>query len=106
MLLSVAKDANLNNRSKTTHYAQNYPAHYAHTVSSQLFYSLPFVLFFQNSPNKVSRLLFILVRVSTGHAHFSNDEIHISWVPMRHSTVFFSCRAPENLTRKAGFEVC
>jgi len=38
-----------------------------------------------------------------GHAHFSNDKIRISRVPVRPSTVFFSCRTP---TRKAGLEVC
>ena len=26
--------------------------------------------------------------------------------PMRPSALFFSCRMPENLTRKAGFKVC
>jgi len=41
-----------------------------------------------------------------GHVHFSNSEIHIFWVPMRPGTVFFSCRMPEKLTRKAGLKVC
>ena len=91
MLVSVAKDAYLSNHSKTTHYAQNY---------------LPIVLFFQNFLNKASRLLFIFIRVSMGHTHFSNNKIHISWVPVKPSTVFFSCRMPENSTRKAGLKVC
>ena len=41
-----------------------------------------------------------------GHAHFLNGEIHISWVPMKPSTVFFSCTKPAKSTRKAGLEVC
>jgi len=81
MLLSVAKDVYLDNRSKTTHYAQN--------CLLNCFIVCLLYYFFQNSPNKASGLLFIFVRVSMGHAHFSNDEMHISWVPMRPSTVFF-----------------
>ena len=49
---------------------------------------------------------FHFFRISTGHAHFLNGEICISWVPMKPSTVFFSCTAPEKSTRKAGLEVC
>ena len=75
-LLSVAKDAYSNNRSKSTLHTE---------LSSQLFYSLSLVLFFRNSSNKASSLLFIFAYVSTGHTHFSN-------VPMRSSTVFLSCR--------------
>jgi len=41
-----------------------------------------------------------------GHAHFTNDEIHIPCRPMRPSTLFFGCKTPEKSTRKAGFEVC
>ena len=41
-----------------------------------------------------------------GHVHFLNDKICISWVPMKPSTVFFSCRTPEKSTKKAGLEVC
>ena len=93
-LLSVAKDVYLNNRSKTTYYTQKY------------LLNCFIVCLLYNSPNKASGLLFIFVRVSTDHARFSNDEIRISWVPMRPSTVFFSCRMPEKLTRKAGLEVC
>ena len=63
MLLSVAKDAYLNNCSKTTHYAHNYLLNCS-------------ILFFLNSSSKASGLLFIFVHVSTGHAHFPNDEIY------------------------------
>ena len=45
--------------------------------------------------SKAFRLLFISVRISIGCTHFSNDEIHISWVPMRRSRVFFSFRVPD-----------
>ena len=75
-------------------------------LSSQLFYSLSIALFFQNSPNKASGLLFIFVHASAGHTHLLNNEIGISWVPKRPSTVFVSCKTPERLTRKAGPEVC
>jgi len=47
----------------------------------------------------------LFVRISTGHAHFRNDEMHIPRMPMRPSTLYFSCRMPEKLTRKAGLEV-
>ena len=90
MLLSVAKDVYLNNGSKTTHY------------TSQLFYSPSIILFFWNSPNKASGLLFIFVCVRMGHAYFFNNVIRI----LGPSTVFFSCRMPEKSTRKAGLEVC
>ena len=53
-----------------------------------------------------SRLLFIFVRVSTGHAHFPNDEIRIPWRLMRPSILFFGCKTLEESIRKAGFKVC
>ena len=74
-------------------------------LSSQLFYSLSLALFSKNSPSKASSLLFIFARISTGHAHFLNDEIRISRVPMRYSTVFLSCKMPEKSTRKVGLKV-
>ena len=79
MLSSVAKDVYLSSGSKTTHYAQNY------LLNS---YNLSIALFFR-SFNKASGLLFIFVHVSTGSRPLSNDEIRVSWVPMRPSTVFF-----------------
>ena len=47
-------------------------------MSSQLFYSLSRALFLKNSRNKVPWLLFIFARVNTSHAHFQNNEMHIS----------------------------
>ena len=81
-VVSVAKNANLNNCSKTTHYAQKYLLNC---------FSLSIVLFFKNSSSKAFRLLFIFVHVSTGHAHFSTDEICISCEPDGLTSVFFSC---------------
>ena len=46
-----------------------------------LLLTLAIVLFFENSPNKASGLLFIFIHVSIGYAHFTNNEIHISWEP-------------------------
>ena len=69
-------------------------------------YCRSLIVLFQISPNKASGLLFIFFRLSKGHVHYLNNEIRISWVPMRPSTVFFSCKMPEKLTRKAGLEVC
>ena len=43
------------------------------------------VIFSTNSLNKASGLLLLLVRISTGHAHFLYDEVH---EPMRPTTVF------------------
>ena len=37
-----------------------------------------------------SELLFIFIHASTGHAHFSNDKIHISCKPDRPTSVFFN----------------
>ena len=44
------------------------------------------VLFSTNSLNKASELLLLLVRVSTGHTHFLDDEIR---EPMRPTTVTY-----------------
>jgi len=70
-------------------------------MSPQLlkFYSLSRALFFKNSCNKVSEWLFIVICLSTCHAHFQNNEIRISWKPTRYATVFFSY---EMTDRKAG----
>ena len=57
--------------------------------------------FFDNSSRKASRLLFIFVRVNTGHVHFQNDKICTSWEPDRLTLVFFSYRTPEKSIRKA-----
>ena len=62
------------------------------------------VLFFENSSNKASGLLFIFIHVSMGHAHFSTDEICISCEPDRPIWVFFSCETAVNTARKAYFE--
>ena len=40
------------------------------------------------------------------HAQFSNNEVRISWVSMRPSMAFFSCRILEKSARKASPEVC
>ena len=61
------------------------------------------VLFSTNSLNKASGLLLLLVCVSTGHAHFLDDEMR---EPMRPTTVFFSCSTPEKCTGKATHKVC
>jgi len=73
-------------------------------ASSQLFYSLSILLFFENSSSKASGLLFIFVCVSTGYAHFSNDEICISCEPDRPTSVFFSCETAVNMVRKSGLK--
>ena len=69
-----------------------------------------FIVFYRvillNSSSKASRLLFIFIHVNMGHAHFQNNEIRIPWMPMRPGTLFFGCRTPEKLTRKAGIEIC
>jgi len=62
-LLSVVKDAHLNNCSKAAQCTQKYLLNC---------FSLSVVLFFENSSSKASVLLFIFARVSMGHAHFSN----------------------------------
>ena len=55
---------------------------------------------------KTSGLLFIFICASTGHTHFQNNEIHISWGAARPAMVFFSSETTEITTRKAGFEIC
>ena len=84
MLLSIAKDGCLDNGSKMAHYTQK---------SLLSHYSWKFL------PAKPPGSSSFFIHVSTGHAYFSNDEIPISWVPMRPSTVFFSCRTPKKLAR-------
>jgi len=69
-------------------------------------YSLSILLFFENSSSKASRLLFIFIQVSMGHAHFSNDEIRISCEPDRPTLLFFSWRTPEKPAMKARLDVC
>ena len=68
----------------------------------QLFYSVSTVLFSTNFL-KASGLLLLLVRVSTGHAHFLDDEIR---EPMRPTMVFFSCSTSEKCSGKATHRVC
>ena len=51
-------------------------------------------------------LYLLFVCKSTGHTHFSNDEIHISCEPERPTLIFFSCRMPEKLTMKGRLDVC
>ena len=75
-------------------------------LCSLMFYSLSIVLFLYNYSSKASGLLFILVHVSTSHAHFPNNEIRIPWMPMRSSMLFFGCKMSEKSTKKAGLEVC
>ena len=58
---------------------------------------------YTNSLNRASGLLLLLVRVSTGHAYFLDDEIR---EPMRPTTVFFSCSTPEKCSGKATHRVC
>ena len=61
-----------------------------HKISSQLFYSLSAILFFEYSSTKASGLFFIFVRVSADHAHFQNNVIHVSQQPKRPIWVFFN----------------
>ena len=75
-------------------------------VSFQMFYNMSSVLFFKNSINKVSGLLFSFFCVSMGHSHFWNKEICIFWVPTRPSAMFFSCIMPEKSARKARELLC
>ena len=93
----IRKDAYLNNHSKTTHYTQNYLLNCF--IVCLLYYSFEIL---PTKPQGCFSFSFAQVR---GHSHFSN-EICISWVPVRSSMVFFSCRIPEKLTRKAGLRVC
>ena len=55
--------------------------HLMHRNIFSTFYSFSIILFFENSSSKASGLPFIFVCVSTGHAHFSTNEIHISCEP-------------------------
>ena len=56
---------------------------------------LSYYFFLKFHPAKPPWLLFVFVLISTGHAHFTNDEMLIPWIPMRSSMLFFSCRMPE-----------
>jgi len=69
-----------------------------------LFYSLSVLSFFENFSSKASRLRFIFICVSTGHAHCSNGEIHISCEPDRptFTSALFSCKMAVNTARKTG----
>ena len=60
-------------------------------------------LLYTNSLNRASGLFLLLVRVSTGHTYFLDDEIR---EPMRPTTVFFSCSTPEKCSGKATRRVC
>ena len=60
----------------------------------------------ENTCNKASGLLFIIVHVSTGHTDFQSNEIHISWEPPGLLQCFFSCEMAENTPRNALFKVC
>ena len=72
-----------------------------------MFYSLSVVLFFDLKVLPAKPLgCSIFVSVSAGHAHFSNNKVHISWVPFWPSTAFSAVRMPEKLARKAGLKVC
>ena len=63
-------------------------------------------LFFENFSSKASGLLFIFTHISTGHLHFSNNNICISCEPDRPTSVFFSWRTPEKPTMKARLDNC
>ena len=75
-------------------------------VSSQQFYSLSQVLFFENFLNKVPGLLFIFVCVSMGLAHFQKKRYAFLGSHKVCYGVFISYEMSENTTRKAGFKVC
>ena len=64
-----------------------------------IFYSLFITLFFENSSDKVSSLLFIFVCQIMGHAHFANNEIRFSCEPDRPTLGFFNFMMPEKSTR-------
>ena len=70
-------------------------------MSSQLFYSPPKALFFENSCKKAFGLHFIFVPISTGYVHFQDAHFLGATRP---AMVFF--RKGRNTARKAGFEVC
>ena len=92
MLLSVAKDVYLSNFSKTIYNTLHTEIRIFLTV---LYLSI--IIFFENSFSNAPGLLFIFVCISTGHAHFPNNEICIPWIPMRLSMIVFGCRILEKL---------
>jgi len=79
-------------------------------IFSQLFYSLFIILhcILWKSYSKASRLLFIFFHISMGHAHFVNNEIHISCDPdsLTYIKVLSSCITPEKWAKKAKLKVC
>ena len=74
LYVSVAKDVNSNNFSKALRYMQTYLLN--SFAVFLLYYSLKIL------PAKSSGC-FIFICISTSHAHFPNDKIHIPWMPMR-----------------------
>ena len=96
--LSVAKDAHLNNCSKTTHYTQN------HLLNC--FIVFPSCYSFKILPAKplgCSSFLFAQVWVMPT---FQTTRYAFSGCPWGLVHCFFSCKTPKKSTRKAGFEVC
>ena len=64
-----------------------------------IFYCLYIILFFENSSNKVSSLLFIFVCQITGHSHFANNDIRFSCEPDRPTLGFFNFMMSEKSTK-------
>ena len=81
-------------KGQTTNYRQKY-----------LFNCL-IVCLWHNSHNEASGLLFIYACISTGHTHFENNKVHISWEPKRPAMLFLSSEMTKKPTRKAWFKVC
>ena len=71
-------------KGQTTNYRQKY-----------LFNCL-IVCLWHNSHNEASGLLFIYACISTGHTHFENNKVHISWEPKRPAMLFSVVKWPKN----------
>ena len=96
ILKSVAKDAHLNNHSKTTNYTQN---HFLNCiVVCLLYYSFKF-----SQQSLMAALDFRLLKYWLCPLFKWQDAYFLGAV--RPNMVFFSCRMPEKLTRKAGVKV-
>jgi len=96
--LSVAKDVYLNDCSKTTHYTQKYLLN-----CFIVFLSCYSFKFFQQSLQTV--LHFCLHKYGS-HLLSKWRDMYSQDIHEAYSMLFFDCRTPEKVTRKAGLKVC